>query len=392
MNKTIGTPEGTRDRLFAECAAFRRVERAVTEQFRRWGYCEMTTPNVEYYDMISAAGHPLPQESRLKIVDRTGKILVMRPDCTVAMGRVAATKLRGLPLPLRLYYHQMVFRSDDLHTGARSEIDQCGVELIGADGVRADLEVLSLAIGALDACGLSDYHIEVGHAGYFGALLQSLGLEQEQGETLRNLVEAKEFTAYETMLKPYGDQPAGRALLALPRLFGGPEVLSRAEALCSDGDAGAVLDYLRALCRVLEEAGLGHRVRFDLGLVQSIEYYTGIVFRGFSRGASGHVLSGGRYDKLIGRFGQEMNATGFALDVEAVASCLPQIEHRRPETVIYYDLSCLGKAMALVEAQPEGTAMLSCAGSPEAAEEEARGLGARTLILVEPQGQREVTL
>ena len=151
MNKTIGTPEGTRDWLFAECAAFRRVERAVTEQFRRWGYCEMTTPNVEYYDMISAAGHPLPQESMLKIVDRTGKILVMRPDCTVAMGRLAATKLRGLPRPLRLYYHQMVFRSDDLHTGARSEIDQCGVELIGADGVRADLEVISLAIDALDA-------------------------------------------------------------------------------------------------------------------------------------------------------------------------------------------------------------------------------------------------
>ena len=177
MSKTIGTPEGTRDRLFAECASFRQVEDAVTEVFRRQGYCEMTTPNVEYYDAISAAGHPLPQEAMMKIVDRTGKILVMRPDCTVAMGRVAATKLTGLPLPLRLYYNQMVFRSDDVNTGARSEIDQCGVELIGAKGLRGDLEVLSMAIAALDACGLTDYHIEIGHAGYFGALVEALGLE-----------------------------------------------------------------------------------------------------------------------------------------------------------------------------------------------------------------------
>lgn len=392
MQKTIGTPEGTRDRLFAECAACRRVETAVTEVFRRQGYSELTTPSVEYYDIIAATGHPLSQESMMKIVDRTGKILVMRPDNTVAIGRVVASKMKGLPLPLRLYYNQTVFRSDDVHTGARSEIDQCGVELIGAEGLRADLEVISLSISALDACGLEDYHIEIGHAGYFSALVKKLALPEETEQTLRLLLENKELTAYESALLPYRHDPAGKALCRLPRLFGGAEVLDEAEALCTDASAASVLTYLRTLYGVLKDAGLQQRVRFDLSLVHTIEYYTGIVFRGYGQGAAGDVLSGGRYDKLIGQFGAPVPATGFALDVEAVANCLPAPEHKKPETVVYYALDTLGKARSYVNTQPPGTAMLSCADTPEQAREEALTLGAKRLVLLTGETEREELL
>ena len=392
MKQLIPTPEGTKDRLFAECAAFRRVEEAVTAAFRRQGYCEMITPNVEYYDLISAAGHPLSQESMMKVVDRTGKILVMRPDSTVAMGRVAATKLGNLPRPLRLYYNQMVFRSDDVNTGARTEIDQCGVELIGAPGLRADLEVLSLALEALEVCGLRDYHIEIGHAGWFGALLDALEIEEDRKQTLRRLAEAKEFTTYRERLAPSMDKPEGKALYALPRLFGGPEVLETARSLCDNKQALSVLDYLETLYGVLRDAGLSHRVQFDLGLIHTIEYYTGMVFRGYGRGAAENVLSGGRYDRLIGTFGQEMPATGFALDVEAVTECLELPEHRQPETVIWYDLSSLGEARRTSAALPQGSAMLSCAATPAEAETEARGLGAIRLIVLDRGERREVAL
>ncbi|MDD6023389.1 MAG: ATP phosphoribosyltransferase regulatory subunit [Oscillospiraceae bacterium] len=390
MNNTIGTPEGTRDRLFAECRACRQVEKAVTQLFKRRGYCEVTTPNVEYYDMITAAGHPLPQESMLKIVDRTGKILVMRPDQTVAIGRVAASKLSGLPRPLRLYYNQTVFRSDDVNTGARSEIDQCGVELIGAQGVRADLEVISMAIDALDACGLKDYHIEIGHAGYFSALLEGLGLEEPACQTLRELVEKKDFVAYRKALAPYQDRDEGRALMQLPRLFGSAEVLEKARQLCPAAED--VISYLETIYDVLAQAGLSNRVQFDLGLIQTIEYYTGMIFRGFSEGAGSNVISGGRYDRLIGQFGDPVPATGFAVDVQAVADCLPMPEHKKPETVVWYTLSRLGQARELVSEMPKQTAMLSCGDSPEAAAEEARQLGAERLILVDETGVREVAL
>lgn len=392
MIKTIGTPEGTRDRLFAECSGCRRVEGAVTELFARRGYCEMTTPNVEYYDIIPAAGHPLSQESMMKIIDRTGKILVMRPDNTVAIGRVAATKLSTLPLPMRLYYDQTVFRSDDINTGSRTEILQCGVELIGASGIRADLEVLSLAIDALEACGLTGFHIEIGHAGYFSSLLRQLELSEEDQRTLKELVEEKNFTAYDAFLKPYGDCSVGKALRYLPRLFGGPEVLDSARGLCDDPEALEVIDYLEKIYEVLKQAGLESHVQFDLGLIQNIEYYTGIIFRGFGEGAGSNVLSGGRYDKLIGQFGKDIPATGFALDVEAVAGCLPPVEHLRPETVIWYSLDRMGRAEELLDKESSLSAMLSCADTPEEAEREARSLGAKWLLLVDDRGVKEVAL
>lgn len=392
MTRTIGTPEGTRDRLFAECSACRQVEKAATGVFKRRGYSEMTTPNVEYYDLIPAAGHPLSQEAMMKVVDRAGKILVMRPDNTVAIGRVAATKLKTLPLPLRLYYNQTVFRSDDLNTGARSEIDQCGVELIGATGLRGDLEVLSMAIDVLEACGLREYHIEIGHAGYFTALVNRLGLEAAEGQRLRELVEKKDLAAFREALAPYEDTQAGKALKSLHRLFGGPEVLKTARDLCPDETAAEALSYLETIYALLKKAGLSSHVQFDLGLLQGMEYYTGIIFRGFGEGAGSTVISGGRYDKLIGQFGADMPATGFALDVEAVTRCLKTPEHQRPQTLIWYDLGCLGRAKAILDREPKQTAMFSCAPNPEEAAAEAKRLGAGKLILVEETGQREAEL
>ena len=141
--KTINTPEGTRDRLFAECRERRQVQDSLTALFRRRGYQEVITPEVEFYDLFTQSGNPLPQESMLKIIDRSGKIMVMRPDCTTPIARVAATKLKTVPFPQRLYYAQTVFRSGNAHEGGSSEIAQCGVEMIGAMGRKADLEMPS---------------------------------------------------------------------------------------------------------------------------------------------------------------------------------------------------------------------------------------------------------
>lgn len=389
MIKTIGTPEGTRDRLFSECSLARQVRSRAIQAFRTHGYSELTTPNVEYYDVITATGHPLSQESMLKIIDRTGKILVMRPDNTVAIGRVAATKLHALPLPLRLYYDQTVFRSDDINTGARSELEQCGVELLGAAGVKADLEVIALAIYVMEACGLRDYHVEIGHAGYFSSLLNKLSMSEEEKETLRDLVEKKDFVSYSKHLSRYGDREEGKALLALPRLFGGPEVLERARAVCKDPEALEAVDYLQSLYQVLDAAGLSDRVRFDLGLFQSIEYYTGMMFRGYGQGAGSSVLSGGRYDKLIGHFGKDMPATGFSLDVSAVTDCLPKMEHQKPTTLIYYSLSSMGNALDALRGEPKGTAMLSCSEDLAQAREEGRTIGAEKLMIFDETGVKE---
>ena len=159
MNIPINTPEGTRDRLFSECLERRQVQSALVELFRRRGCTEVITPEVEFYDLFVQSGNPIPQEAMLKIIDRSGRIMVMRPDCTAPIARVAATKLKHLPLPQRLYYQQTVFRDRLAHAGGSREIAQCGVEMIGAVGEKADLEMVAMAVDALRCCEIGRAHV-----------------------------------------------------------------------------------------------------------------------------------------------------------------------------------------------------------------------------------------
>ena len=321
MNYIINTPEGTRDRLFAECTDRRKVQNALTELFAAKGYAEISTPEVEYYDLFVQSGNPLPQESFLKIIDRSGKIMVMRPDCTAPIARVAATKLKAVPLPQRLYYNETVFRSGQAHKGGSSEIAQCGVELIGAAGQQADVEVIALAAEALKAVSPHPFHIELGHVGLFRALAAEMEMDAAQTEQMRRLIEGKHFAALNDLLEPYRDKPAYAVLSRLSQLFGSTEVLDEAEALVGKREE---VEYLRSLYAALQEKGCGDLIRFDLGLVHQIDYYTGVVFRGYVEGAGAPVLSGGRYDNLVEKFGRPAPAIGFAVDADAVAACLNQ--------------------------------------------------------------------
>ena len=284
MSLHITTPEGTRDRLFAECLERRQVQGALVELFRRRGYAEVITPEVEYYDLFLQSGNPLPQESMLKIIDRSGKIMVMRPDSTAPIARVAATKLKGMPLPQRLYYDQTVFRSGHAHDGGSSEIAQCGVELIGAVGWKADVEMVALAVDALRCCGVEDFHIEVGHAGFFRALAARLGLPAEEVERMRSYIEQKSYAALNDMLEAVEGNPARAALARLPYLFGGAEVLQEARELAGPCKS---LDYLAELYEELEAAGYGGYVRPGPGPSDRLLHRRGVPGLCGGRGAPG---------------------------------------------------------------------------------------------------------
>ncbi|NCE64245.1 ATP phosphoribosyltransferase regulatory subunit [Pseudoflavonifractor sp. 524-17] len=389
MKYSINTPEGTRDRLFAECHDRRSAQAALTDLFLRRGYAEVSTPEVEFYDLFLQSGNPVPQEAMLKIIDRSGKIMVMRPDCTAPIARVAATKLKGLPLPQRLYYTETVFRSDGEHRGGSSEIAQCGVELIGGAGKRADLEMIAMAVDALRSCGLARFHIELGHAGFFRSLAARMDMAQSQIEEMRTLIEGKNFAALGDFLEPCRDQPACAALKRLSRLFGGAEVLEEAQALAGENEA---LSYLKALYETLNGAGYGPYLRFDLGLVHQIDYYTGVVFRGYVEGAGDAVLSGGRYDSLVASFGRPAPATGFAVDVDAVARCRPSAELPGVTMVVHFEDSELDRALAAVDGRSPGTCELSHCAALEDTLALARAKGAKRVLVLEPGRERTVEL
>ena len=384
MKVKINTPEGTRDRLFAECAERRQVQTALTELFRRRGYSEVMTPVVEYYDLFVQSGNPIPQETMLKIIDRSGKILVMRPDSTAPIARVAASRLKGMVLPQRLYYEQTVFRSGNAHEGGSLEVAQCGVEMIGASGLKSDLETIALAVDALRCCGVSDFHIEVGHADFFRVLAAQMNMTDEETEQMRSCIEGKNYALLNDLLENYRGQSSHDALKRLPYLFGGAEILDEAELLAGPSDSVA---YLRQLYCELNAAGYGAFVRFDLGLVHQIDYYTGVVFRGYVEGAGAPVLSGGRYDSLVGKFGCSAAATGFAVDVDAVGSCLP-VSVQQLEVMIHYEQGQLARALAKLDGFPAGSCELSpCATLPDTVKL-AQKRNATSVIVVDQSGER----
>ena len=389
MKLMVNTPEGTRDRLFAECQERRQVQQRLTRLFRQRGFLEVSTPETEYYDLFAHSGCAIPQERMLKVSDPSGKICVMRPDSTTPIARVAATKLKTLTLPQRLYYEQTVYRDNPAHNGGSREIAQCGVELIGAVGRKADLEMLAGAIDALRSCGASVFHVELGHVDFFRELAARLDLDEEGAESLRQLVEGKNFAALHSFLEPHRANPACAVLERLSRLFGGPEVLDEAEKLAGRTQA---IDYLRQLYDELSAAGYGAYVRFDLGMVHQIDYYTGVVFRGYVEGAGDAVLSGGRYDNLVGVFGREAQAIGFSVDVDAMAQTLPQTQLPKLRTVVHYEPGYLSQALEVVDGSPAGTCELSPCRTLESSMNLAREKGAQRVLVLDKDGERTVAV
>ena len=335
MNRyQISTPEGTRDLLFAPARRLRAVEQRVRQSLEDRGYSEVITPAIEYYDVFAQANPAVGQENMLKIVDRAGRICVARPDNTTPIARIAATRLEGAELPVRLYYSQKVFRSIAEGHGHKSEFLQVGAELIGSDGLEADLDILTAAFSALEQAEAGSFRIELSHAEIYKALIEALGVDEQTAEDIRRLIENKSFAALGDALAPYQGSAAYQALCAMPQLFGGVEVLDQVEHMTGNMRVLAAVAYLRRVYTALEQAGFGESVIIDLGLVHEMDYYTGIMFRGYLGGAGAAILAGGRYNALCAKFGRDLPAAGFGIDVERIAETGSEADNRQVRDTI----------------------------------------------------------
>ncbi len=316
------TPEGTKDLLFEDCAVRRSLEEKLSGIFKSMGYCEIVTPGLEFFDIFNLNSRYFPQESMYKLTDNKGRILVVRPDSTMPIARVAATRLRDAQLPLRLFYRQNVYRNKPAMRGRSDEIHQMGIELIGSDSKRADLEVLAGAIEVLSSLENESFRFEIGDIGYFKALVGKLGVDKETTEQIRSLIEVKNYPALNDLLDSIGKNELTDALKILPRLFGGEEVFEKAEKLFDGGKD--IICELRGIYDSLTALGYNGKITIDLGLVNKLDYYTGVVIKGYLEGYGDAVLSGGRYNKLLAEFGYDVPATGFAVNIDAAAKIIKQ--------------------------------------------------------------------
>lgn len=392
------TPEGTRDYLFEESDARRTVERRLSDLFKAHGYRRIITPTFEFFDVFNRESAGALPEAMYSMTDAYGRLLVLRSDSTLPIARVAATRLQGASLPIRLYYNQNVFTRQPRLSGHSDECAQSGVELIGASGLRADLEILTMAVQALETCGAPDSKIEIGHAGYFKALCAALECSEEITEEIYNCMESKNYVALGNILDGFEQTPITNALRNLPRMFGGTEVLEKATAVTESAQAGEALSYLRTIYERLEKAGLSENIIIDLSLVHRSNYYTGLVFRGYTAGSGVTVLLGGRYDSLIREFGSDLPATGFGLHIDDLARAMLSRGEVREKTaaqvLVFGEDGCETEALRQQSRMTAaGTACEhSVCADLESAKQYAKQNGIPRVLVIGKAGAKEIEL
>lgn len=354
-NYDLITPEGTKDLLFEESMVRREIENNLHEIFKKSGYCEFITPGLEFYDVFNLNSSYFPQENLYKLTDSKGRLLVLRPDSTMPIARAVATRLKDATLPLRIFYNQNVYRTEPSLKGRSVEIGQTGIELIGSQMKTADLEVISMAVAALKACGLN-FSLEIGNIGVFKELVSRLEVSEREKEYIRQLIETKNFPALNDMLDSIGSGNVTEALKKLPALFGGEEVFEKAKKVMPDEKITEILDELKEIYKdVSDICGKDIEITVDLGLVNKTDYYTGLIIKGYLQGHGDEVLSGGRYNKLISEFGYDIPAVGFAVNVDAIAKVASknanEIKVPVPDAIVYaepgYEVSALKLAQKL---------------------------------------------
>ncbi len=319
MEKTkITVPNGMRDLVFEEVNAEKRLEDRLERLFGALGYKPVRTPAVEYIGVFDRSKGFIDEREMYKLTDVDGRLVALRPDNTAPIARLVSTKLHEEPLPLLIRYSQRVYRNNAAFNACRNEIMQCGVEDIGGKSEEEDLRILFTAFEALSLCG-GDYKIEIGHSAFFDSLIEGLELSPDEKSAVKGYLAAKNSSMIPFTVKD-SQRRAYELARTLPRLCGGREVLDRARTLAGgNADATRILDYVEYLYGAFVDGGYGDRVIIDLGIVQTMEYYTGMVFKGYIAGIGEPVLSGGRYDRLLSGFGRSLPACGFALDVSDIA-------------------------------------------------------------------------
>ena len=352
------TPRGFRDTLPTQMAWRDAVARAVCESFGRWGYVPVQTPTLERCEVLELAGKL--SDPSFKFFDSDGKLLCLRPDCTLPVARMTALRLRDRPAPFRFYYSEPVFREQGSLYGEDREFVQMGIECMGASGVAADAEVLCLMFDALNAAGIENFTVALGTVGVLNALVAGASSDQEWRAAILGAFHGNDYVAVQHLVRQEGVIPAyADAIAQITRIRGGIDAIERCRALVKPLGCEADLDHLQAVFDLVCATERSGQLMVDFSIVSSFDYYTGMVFKAYAPQLGQSLAGGGRYDTTLEAFGRKEPAAGFALGLERVMKALelqgaqaPSIE---PDEVVEpqdgEDLSAVFERAAQLRAQ-----------------------------------------
>lgn len=389
---------GARDLLPLDVAQKRWVERGIQHVFHRWGYHRIITSTLERLETLIAGG-AVDRETVIQIPSAEGGTLGLRPELTASIARAAVARMGNL-YPQRLYYNANVFRKADLeHHGRQQEFYQAGIELLGVGGILADIEAILLTIDCLKSLAVPDYQIILGEAGLSRALLAQFPLEF-QTQIRRCLAHLDRVTLEQLPLAPVQQQLA----LSLIDLRGKPDrVLAKLAQLELDAASQATIAHLQTLVELLASSSqTSLPLILDLSLIQTFDYYTGIVFEAVSiTDDRTYILGkGGRYDKLLSLYhpqGENFPGIGFALNIDELQQALqthpamPQATAKSDWLVVATAPTAISAALTYAQtlrSQPEAVRveMYLNDGTPAEISQIAIELGIRQIAWVSPAG------
>lgn len=355
-NNKYYSPDGFNDTLPGICSFKKDAESKLRSLFSLHGYSEIETPGIEYCDIYTKPSF-VREEELFKMVDQKGRLICARYDGTIPAARFAATTFKDEPLPLRLFYIENMYRFNQTGGGKQSEFTQAGVELMGAEGSDSDAEVIALAIRAALTAGVEDLQISIGQVKFFDGLARQYGLDGDSSDKLRNAITSKDQVMIEKIAKQAGlDEDAVKVFMMLTDCRGTYEILDGFDSSVTDPAAREALTNIREILDVLDEYGYLKYVSVDLGLLGNVDYYTGVLFKGYTYEVGFPIIGGGRYDNTVGVFGREMSCVGFSLGLSLAIIALGRQgkipEAKGPDAIVGYDPTIPGTraaALALAE-------------------------------------------
>ena len=339
-------PLGMRD-TFPKIFEKQETDRSKGREFLQLrGYEFLKTPTLEYYDTVGKAS-AIVESSLFKLVDTQGNTLVLRPDMTTPIARVASSKLLKEKIPLRLAYFENVFRAQEHEGGRPAEFSQMGIEIIGDSSVYADAEVILTAIDFLKQLGIEDFKITIGNAGILDAILRKNVETDEQFEELHQLLVQKNLVGFEEAVARYR-LPRSEEETLLAFLEEATELKSIRQISKYLSEKQALL-YMEQLASILEIADVAKYIAFDFTLASHMNYYTGMLFEVYAAGSGFSLGNGGRYDGLLSDFGKDVGAIGFGMRIDYLVEVMPKQEIEKDDVLVLFVSTQLKEALETAE-------------------------------------------
>jgi len=309
-------PTGTRDILPEKLKQIRRISTDIRELLEKWGYEEVDTPLIEYQQTVGLFSK-IHDDNLIKFLDPVGKTVILRPDFTTPIARLAASTYRDVDYPIRLMYQGKVYRN----SGSKgiAEINQIGMELIGLDSLEGDAEVITLAVQTILKSTGANFKVAVGHTQFLKLLLKQMECDPSLQEQMFQSLLDHDYVAYRKLVNDLKIKDLYKDyLLRILKMRGSFEYISDGQTWFNSPEWQAIFQELSELWTILKEYQVTDFVGLDLSLVGRQNYYTGIIYHVYCEGHPYPACSGGRYDNLLESFGRPGSATGFAVNIDSL--------------------------------------------------------------------------